>query len=179
MEPRVRHVKVMRGSAVWTAVQIRFSSRGMTNRVWPMTIAHGVKSRLALPSGPWRDRIPYRTSPTTTVGSAISALSPCLNASLPANGVSAMTMPAGMANTEAMATASPEVAKDVRTIANNAGSALRKSSSALEKDSTKKLKGASDSGRVYFPAVGLKSTSPSTLNVEIRPWPSAPVRKLA
>ena len=78
---------------------------GRMSRVCAMTIAGGVNSSPYWPSGPARDSNRYTTSPTTTGGSPINALSRTTKACRPGKRATATAAPIGNASSVANSTA--------------------------------------------------------------------------
>jgi hypothetical protein len=68
---------------------------GIARIVCAITIAAGVKSSEREPSGPERERIRYRTSPTTTGGKPKNALIRTTSSRRPRKGKIAMAVPIG------------------------------------------------------------------------------------
>ncbi len=98
---------------------------GRTMMLWAMIMAAGVNRRPIGPSGPARDNSRYTTSPTTTGGRPMSALSKITTPRRPGKFCSAMSAPSGSAMTEAIVTAPRLTCSDNRTISTRCSSSVR------------------------------------------------------
>ena len=109
-------------------------SAAMIGRIridWAMTIAEGVKSIPRGPSGPARESKRYTSSPTTTSGKPISALSTTITVCRPGNLLTAIAAPIGKPSSAEIATAERLTRRLRRTISTSFESSPTNSARAV------------------------------------------------